>query len=174
MNTPDNTNLPIQRINIFKESIRTGVILAVIGIVFSLLMYFAGLENQQWINYLFMLVIAIILYVEGKKFREQKLNNMMTFGQGFRFVFFASLISSLISTIYNYFHFSYISDFVSVRFNETLIEMEATQSPEQIEQAMPFVEPWFTPFSFTFIGLFFGIIFALVLGLILGAILKRQ
>lgn len=175
MDTQENTNLPGQEINIFKESIKTGLILTVVGIVWTLILYFAGLEGKQWLNYLFILVVAAILLIEGKKFRELKLGNKMSFGEGFRFVFFASIISTILSTIYNYIHFNFIStSFISDRFNEALMEMEATQTPEQIEQAVPFMEPWFTPMVFTIIGLVFGVILAVILGLILGAILKRQ
>ena len=175
MDTTDNTNISAQDINIFKESIRTGIIIAALGIVWALIMFFAGLEGLQWLNYLFILVIAIVLFVEGKKFRENKLANRMTFGQGFRFVFFASLISTIISVIYNFIHFNYIStNFVNDRFNDAIADMEATQTPEQIEQAIPFMEPWFTPMSFTLISLVSGLFFAVLIALILGAILKRQ
>lgn len=149
--------------------IRYGLILAAVSVIFFLLAAALSLNTTQgparWVSLIFMTVVFFL----GQKYYKENGDGYMTYGQGMGIGFWASLISSLISSVFTYIYVK----FIDPSWLETIKEMQVEQlqeqgmSDEQIEMSMGMMEKLSTPemiFIFGIIGgVFLGVILSLVI-----------
>ena len=159
----------------FKHAQKPGLILAFVGIVWTLIFYFAGFGLEEWPGLLFLLVMVGFLIFFGAKVRDGILEGKMSFAQAFRWSFSTLFISTIVSSIFNYFYFKDINtEFIPAKFDEQLEKMSETMTEGQIDGALSSMEPFFSPIFFVVSGLVVMLLISLVLSLISGAILKKD
>jgi hypothetical protein len=156
--------------------VRYGVIGAVIGIVYFLIVSTMGLDITQgvwkWVSY----CISLVLLILAHKYFKDNNAGFMAYGQGLGISFWYGLVSAIISSIFTYIYVKFVdSGFLDMIKEKQLEQMEARgMSEEQIDQAMKFSSMFMTPEAFLIFGIIGGIILAMVLGLIVSIFTQKK
>jgi len=65
-----------QKTNVWKTNLTNGLILAMIGIVYTLVMYFLDLTINKTQGYVFLLVLIVSLFFLVKSYRDNYLHDI--------------------------------------------------------------------------------------------------
>jgi len=145
--------------------IRYGLIMGVIGIALFVVFIAADVDVQGPARWLNVLVLAVIIFLAHKYFKENG-DGFMTIGQGTGIGFWMSLVSSAISSVFTYVYVKFIdTSFIQQMMDKQREAMEAkgTLSEEQVDQAMNMTSKFMTPEMMVVFGLVFGIFLVLSL-----------
>lgn len=120
----------MENVNVWKANLTNGLILGLIGIVYSLVMYFLDLSTNQAQGWIFMVLQFVILFYLIKSYRDNYLHGMMTFGQGLGAGVVICLYYSILSAIFAY---------ILIKFIDTgLIDKQLAMAEEKlVERGMP-------------------------------------
>lgn len=154
-------------------SIKWGVISALVGIIFFLILDFTGQYNGnlRWLGLIFTFALT---YLAHKEFKEEG-DSYMSFGQGLGIGTLMALIASIINSIFLYIYASFInSNFIEAAKEKAIMDMqEQGQSASQIDQAMSFMEWMFSPVAMAIMGVIGGVFFGFIISLIVTIFTKK-
>ncbi|HVN57401.1 MAG TPA: DUF4199 domain-containing protein [Bacteroidales bacterium] len=91
-----------QKVNVWKANITNGVILALAGIVFSLVLYFLDLTFNKAIGYINIPIQLVILYFLLVSYRDNYLHGQISYGQSVGAGVVIFLYCSVLLAIYTY------------------------------------------------------------------------
>ncbi|MEO9966430.1 MAG: DUF4199 domain-containing protein [Reichenbachiella sp.] len=164
--------------------LKNGLILGLIGIIITMLAYVIDITILTNIFFgLGMMVVSIILLVVmGSKYRDSELEGFIDFGPAFKFVFFASVISMVLSGIFQILLYTVIDPELpelliegTLQNTEELLESFGTPA-EDIDKAMAETEKSLEG-QFTIGGIvsnsYVYLILGAIYGLIAGAIIRK-
>ena len=165
----------IQGVSVKQVSVKWGVILGLISIVWSLLTQIMELYRYQAVNWIGVVFSIAVIYLGQKSFKEEG-DGFMTFGQGVGIGVLLSLIASVISSVFSWVYFAFIDDgLLQFELDKAHTAWEEQgMSEAQIEQASGFTEIIMSPLVFTIIGFFVAMLFSVVISLIVSAINQRK
>jgi hypothetical protein len=156
--------------------IRFGLISAVIGIVYFVILNSLGVDLSQgpasWCRGL----IAIVILVLAQKYFKDNSDGFMSYGQGIGIGFWMGAVSSVISSIFTFLYVKFIdSSFIEI-MKETQLKtfQEKGMTEDQIDQAMKFSEMFMTPGAMLGFGIVFGIIITLIFALIVTIFTQKK
>lgn len=160
-----------EKVNIWKANLTNGVIIALEGIVFSLVLYFLDLTFNKSIGYINLPIQLGLLYYLLKSYRDNSLHGQITYGQsvGAGMVIFAYV--ALIMAVYTYILWGVIDPGLAKKSlamaEEAMVKKGAPQSA--IDAGMAFtakiMKPAIMAFFSIFATLFGGIIFSLLVSI---------
>lgn len=156
--------------------IRYGLISAIIGILYFVVLTTVGVDITQgvwrWFNY----VVSIVLVVLAHKYFKDNNAGFMNYGQGIGISFWFGLVGSVISSIFTYLYVKFIdTTFMDLIKENQIREMEARgMSDEQIEQAMKFASMFTSPEAILIFGIVGGIIGTIIIGLIVTIFTQKK
>ncbi len=164
-----------EKIAVKDVAVKWGLIMGIISIVLFLAIYFGGLLGASWPGWISAVVMAGIIYMAHKEFKELG-DGYMSYGKGLGIGTLTSVISSAVSSIFTYVYVKFInSDYTTELLDITRYKMEDEgQSDEQIDMAMGIVEKFMTPEAMLGMGLFMGVLFGFIISLIVSAITKNN
>jgi hypothetical protein len=90
------------KVSVWKANLTNGLILALIGIVYSLIIYFLDLTFNKTQVYLFYLILIIVMYFLLKSYRDNYLHGYITYGQSVGAGIVIFLYYSVITAIFMY------------------------------------------------------------------------
>ncbi len=157
----------ISEVSTRDAGMRYGLFGAVIGIVLFVISDKAGFE--PWITQVSSVVLTIVLLVVAHDYFKKNNGGFMEYGQGIGVSFWMGLISALISSLFTYVYAVFIApDFLDKLKAKEIVKMQTEQgmSSEQIDQAMPFIDPFFNPTVVAIMGLVMGVAMTVIIGLI--------
>ncbi|MBN2747775.1 MAG: DUF4199 domain-containing protein, partial [Bacteroidales bacterium] len=95
----------------FSDAINPGLIIGLISIVLSLAFQFIfpDLQTQQKIGYFSWAAILGLAVYYGIQYRKKRGDAGLPFGKAFAFLFYAMLISSVLSIVFMYLNYSIIN-----------------------------------------------------------------
>jgi len=162
--------------SLFKGAIEPGLITSAVIVIYSLVLYVAGLHTIQELGYISFLLILGAQINYGMKFRKKQMNNNMTFGQAFKFGLSMAVIVGLVTSVFNFFYFEFIApeiiDMAAEKSYEDMVKRG--MSEEQATAQMGFVMPWMNSWVFAISGIFMTFFFGLITALIAAAFVKRE
>ncbi|MBI2813892.1 MAG: DUF4199 domain-containing protein [Opitutae bacterium] len=105
-----------------------GLINAVAVTLFSLLLYFTGLQTEHLdigVHFQWLLAITsfVIIYLGVKEERETRPDQRMSYGSAFGGAVLISLVAGVLNSLYAYVHFSY----VNTAFSEYMIQYQTAK-----------------------------------------------
>ncbi len=156
-------------------ALKYGMITALIGIVYSLVLNVLDLFANQWltsVSYL-ILIVGIILAI-----REFKTSNYsyMSYGQGLGLGSLLSAIFGLLTGVFSWIYTSYID----TGFMGKMQELQRTKmleqglSDEQIEAAINMTEKFTNPVTMIFGSMAVYLVVGFLLSLIISAVMKNK
>lgn len=165
----------MQNISFTSISSKFGIPFGLFLIAYTLILFLLDIDKITWVGasvYLIYL-IAIVIFIKQVKAAQ---NGIITFSEGFKVGFYASLTASIISSLYLIIH----TQFVDVHYFETLIEIEKQKlidrgiTEEKLKPALDataaFLKPAISiPISFVSI-----IFISMILSAISAAVMKKE
>ena len=104
-----------EKVSVWKANLNNGLILALVGIVYSLIMYFLDLYLNKTQGYIFMVVLIVVLYYLVKSYRDNYLHGYITYGQAVGAGVVIFLYYALISAVFAYILFKFIDPDLTAR-----------------------------------------------------------
>lgn len=161
---------------LFKAALEGGIIVAAASIVFGMVLYLLGLHTEQWLGFVSLFVSFVVLFVVGNNYKKKGGKASLTYGEAFKYLILAVLISAVIMGVFNYFYFSWIApEIIDVAIEQQYETMlERGMSEDQAMQNMEFAMPWMTPLVFSLTVVFSFIFLGLIASLIIAALIKQE
>ena len=164
----------MEKSSIVPVGIKYGILSAVIGIVYTLLLYVTNLFLNSSLGILSTVITVLLLIMAC---REYKSNNegFMTLGEGFKLNMLVMIVSIIPSTLFNYIYTKYIDTTIF----ETMKDFQRTQlekqgmSDEQIEQATNMMSSFMSPEFILISGLGGGLVVGAIIAIIVAVAMKK-
>jgi hypothetical protein len=154
---------------------RYGVMLAVVGIAWFVIMNLAGMDLQGPMGYVSYLISAILIFLAHKYYKEEG-DGFMTIGQGVGIGFWTGITSGVISSIFTFIYVSYIDASFIEKIKQMQMDkmQEQGMSDAQIDQAMSIAGMFMSPVAITIMGFIGGIFAGVIIGLILSFFTQKK
>jgi hypothetical protein len=173
----ENTPVSLSSPSLFKGAIEPGLITSAVLIIFTMVLYVAGLHTIKELGYIGTLLVLGAQINYGQKFRKKEMNNNMSFGQAFRFGLSMALIIALVTSVFNFFYFEFIApeiiDMAAEKSYEDMVKGGLNEE-QAANQMAKFVMPWMNSWVFAITGIFVTLIFGLLTALVAAAFVKRE
>jgi hypothetical protein len=91
-----------ENVSVWKANLNSGLILGLIGVAYSLVMYFLDLTLNRNQGYFLLVILIISLYILVKSYRDNYLHGYMTYGQAVGAGVVIFLYYAIISAIFVY------------------------------------------------------------------------
>lgn len=162
-------------VSVKSVSIKYGLIGALVGIIYFIILDFAGQAGNQALGYAGMIFTIILIVLAHKEFKNDG-DGFMSYKQGLSIGTLMSLIGSAIQGVFTYVYVSFInSEFLDVIKEQQVMEMEKRgMSDAEIEQAMEIAGAFMGPVAMMIFTIFFGVLFGFILSLIISAFTKKE
>jgi Protein of unknown function (DUF4199) len=160
----------------WKNSLKHGLIVGLVIIIYSVLLYVFDLNLIQALGYVVYVIFIAGFFLGTKAFRDNNLNGNISYGRAFGYSIVILLIGSIIYSIYSYFLVAVIDpdliDKMLALGEEKMLQQG--MSDDQIEMAQSMQKKFMSPGIMSVIG-FFGLMFiGTILALITSAIVKKD
>lgn len=155
--------------------IRYGLIMGVIGIALFVIFNLVGVDMNSKLRWISFPVYIVIIVLAHKYYKEQG-DGFMSYGQGMGIVFWMSLISSLIGSVFTWVYVKFIdTTMIETMLQQQLEEFERQgMSDDQIQNAMKFTEMFMTPEAMLLMGIIGGIISSMIIGVIVTIFTQKK
>jgi hypothetical protein len=164
------------KVSVWKANLNNGVILGLIGVVFTLLLYFLDLLLNKTLSYILLPINLVILYFMLKSYRDNYLHGQITYGQSVGAGVVIFLYSTIISVIFTYILYKYIDPGllgkVLAMSEETMAKKGMPQ--ESIDAGMAFTKKLMTPEFMAISGLFGGMFLGTLISLIISIFTRKE
>lgn len=160
-----------QNVNPWKVNLTNGLILGLIGIVYSLILYFLDMSTNKSLGRAFFIIQIIVLFFLVKSYRDNHMHGMITFGQALGAGVIICLYYSIIMAVFSYILFAFIDTGIIAKLIALSEEagLKKGYSQEQIDMGMKVTKKIMTPTFLALISIlsnmFFGVLFSLLIGI---------
>lgn len=136
-----------KKISVWKATLTHGLILGLIGIVYTLLMYFFDLTFNKTQGYVFLLILIVSLFYLVRSYRENYLHGHITYSQSVGAGVVIFLYYSLIAAIFTYLLYKIIDPGLTAKqliiTEEQILKKGLPQ--EAVDTAMNFQKKFLKP-----------------------------
>jgi hypothetical protein len=156
------------------------LVLTLATIVFQLMLYFSGFQTEklatgQYLQWLGLVITAVVLYLGVRAVRDEKPDRVMTYGQGVATGVTISLYAGVMGTIYSFLHFTFINtkfaDYAIAFAREKWAAKGMTQA--QMDGLEAISRKMMQPGPQAILGVLFAVLIGFIVSLIVAALLKR-
>lgn len=165
---------------VFTNALNGGLYIGLALVIFSVIMWAAGFSNttsKGTFNFVIQLVIiASILFLTTKSYRDQKLNGTISYGRVIGYGVLATLTSGIILAIYTYLFFEVIDPdaLTQMRIAQEEAMLNRGMSPKQVDDAMIIMSKFSNPITMSLGNIINMPFLGLIISLIEGIFLKKQ
>ncbi|MCX6255488.1 MAG: DUF4199 domain-containing protein [Bacteroidia bacterium] len=165
-----------QKVNAWKANLTNGLILALAGITYSLVMYFLDLSLNKTQGYVFMLIQVALLFYLLKSYRDNFLHGQITYGQSVGAGVIINLYYAVIMAIFSYILYAYIDPGLVAKqlalAEEAMVKRGTPQ--EAIDAGMAFTAKIMKPGIMAISSIFFTMIWGTILSLIVSIFIRKE
>lgn len=165
-----------QKASVWKANLTNGLILGLVGIVYSLIMYFLDLSLNKTQGYLFLVILIVALFLLVKTYRDNYMHGFITYGQAVGSGLVIFLYYSLITAIFTYLLFAVIDPGLvgkQLAMSEELM-MKRAMPQEAIDAGMNIQKKIMTPPFMAVISIFGNMITGLIMSLIIAIFVRKE
>jgi hypothetical protein len=164
------------QVNPWKSNLTNGLILGLVGIVYSLIIYFLDLSFNKAQGYVFMIVQIVLLYFLLKSYRDNFMHGQITYGQSLGAGVIICLYYAVIMAIFTYLLYTIIdTGLVSKQLafaEETMVKRGLPQAT--IDTAMKFQAKIMKPAIMAPLSIFGNMIWGVVLSLVISIFIRKE
>lgn len=160
------------KVNPWKSNLTSGIILGLVGIMYSLIMYYFNLTLNKTQGYIFAIIQIALLYFLLKSYRDNFKYGQISFGESFGAGVIICLYYSLIMAVFSYVLYTLIDpDLVAkqLAMSEEVIRAKKNITEADVEKMMSFnqkiMKPGILSIFGIIVGMFFGTIFSLIVSI---------
>jgi len=161
----------------FSSSLQFGLLTGLVLIVFTLILFLAGVPEKSPVHFIGLVLYIGMLYWGMVNIRNRQLNGVMSYGKAFGTGFWIALFTAILVGIFTFFYLKYINQgFMANHLAEARIKMEERPgiTQAQVEQGMKMVRIFASPIMSAIMALFWDVIMGTVLSLIIAIFAKRE
>lgn len=166
-----------QNVNVWKANLTNGLIMGLIGIVFSLIVYFLDLTFNRSIGYIFLLISVFLLYYFIKSYRDNYLHGQITYGESVGAGIIIFLYYAIISSIFTYILYTVIdTDLTSklIAYTEEQTIKSGKVPEGSLDTVMEFQKKFLKPGILVPMGFITNILFGTIISLIVSIFTKKE
>jgi hypothetical protein len=164
------------KVSPWKANLNAGIILGLIGIIWTLVLWFLDQTTNRSLGWIFWIVLIIGLFLGIKSYRDKYLNGFITYGQSLGAGVIIMIYYSLIAAVFTYLLYKFIdpnlTDKLLAMTEEQLVERGMTEG--MIEQSMQIQKKIMTPLVMSVSSIFAGVFIGTILSLIISLFTKRE
>jgi len=160
-----------ERKSVWKETLNYGLIMGLVGIVFSVLTYMLDITGKSWIIVPSLIISVVVLYLLLRSYRDTYNHGYISYGKAVGAGVVINIYAALMTAVYIYILYGFIDPgLIDKQILEAEEKMIARGMPEgSIDAALAmqakFVKPWIMAISSIFTAAFFGLILSLLVSL---------
>lgn len=165
-----------EKVNVWKANLTNGLILALAGIAFSLVLYFLDLTLNKTAGYINIPIQLILLYFLLKSYRDNSMHGQITYGQSVGAGVVIFVYSAILMAIYIYLLYTVIDPgLVSKQMAMTEELMSKKGAPQAaIDASMTFTAKLMKPAIIAPISLITTVFFGLIYSLLVSIFIKKE
>jgi small-conductance mechanosensitive channel len=163
-------------VSVWKANLTNGLILGLVGIVYSLVMYFMNLTFNKTVGYIFLLVLIILLFFLVRSYRDNYLYGYITFGKAFGTGVVIFLYYSIIAAIFTYILYAVIDPGLSAKqlaFTEEIMSKRAMPQ-EALDAAMKIQKKIMKPEIIAPFSIVGNMLYGTVMSLIVAIFVRKE
>lgn len=155
-------------------AIKYGLIAGLVGIIFFVVIDFAGQSGNQSLSWIGLIFTAVIMFLAHKEFIRDG-DGYMNYGQGLGLGTLMSLISSVLSSIFTFVYIKFVNPafLENTKAAQIAAMEERGMSDAEIEQALKMSESFSGPTAILIFGIIMGVFFGFIISLVVSAITKK-
>lgn len=165
-----------EKVNVWKTNLTNGLIMGLVGIVYSLIMYFLDLSLNKTQGYVFILVQIVILFFLLKSYRDNYMHGQITFGQSVGAGVIIFLYYAVIMAVFTYILYAIIDPGLTAKqmalAEETLMKKGMPQAT--IDTAMSMQAKFMKPGIMAILTIFGNMLWGVVISLIISIFIKKE
>jgi hypothetical protein len=165
-----------EKVNPWKANLTNGLILGLVGIVFSLLMYFLNLSLNKSQSYVFMIIQIAVLYFLLKSYRDNFMHGQITFGQSVGAGVIINIYYAVIMAIFTYILYTVIDPSLIAKqlamAEDGMVKKGLPQAT--IDAGMAFTKKLMKPGILAFSSTIFLVIWGVVISLLVSIFVKKE
>ncbi len=122
--------------SLFKSSLTAGLVTGLILIIYSLILYFIGLNLNQLMGYISLLILAICIYVFSILYRDKEFGGTISYADALGFGVLVGVFATILSAIFNFIEIKYLDPSIIVKQLDLAQQKIAAKglSEDQIEK----------------------------------------
>ncbi len=165
-----------ENVNVWKANLTNGLILGLVGIVYSLVMYFLDLSLNKIQGYVFMAIAAVMLFLLLKSYRDSVKHGQITYGESVGAGVIIFLYYAVIMAVFTYILYAVIDPgLIAKQLAMTEEMMQKKGLPQEaIDAAMQINSKIMRPAIMAPISIFFNLIWGVVVSLIVSIFIKNE
>ena len=163
-------------VNPWKANLTNGLIMGLIGIVYTLVFYFLDLTFNKVQGWVFLLLLIVILFFLVKSYRDNYRHGFITFGQGLGAGMIIFLYYAIIAAVFTYLLYAVIDpNLIDKQLAFTEQEMLKRGLPQEaIDISMSMQEKIMKPAIMAPISIFGNMFYGLIMSLIVAAFVRKE
>jgi hypothetical protein len=163
-------------VNPWKANLTNGLILGLIGIVYTMVFYFLDLTLNKVQAYVFLVLLIVILFFLVKSYRNSFRHGYITFGQAFGAGIIIFLYYSIISAVFAYILYAIIDPNLidkQLAFTEEVMQQKGVPQ-EALDMSMSIQRKIMKPAIMAPMSLFGNMFYGLIMSLIVAAFVRKE
>lgn len=165
-----------QKVNPWKANLTNGLILGLIGIVYTLVIYFLNLTLNKTQGWVFLLAQLVILYFLLKSYRDNFMHGYLSYGQALGAGVIIYLYYAVIMAVFTYILYAIIDTGLVQKqlvYAEELMEKKGL-AQAQIDAAMSIQKKIIKAPVLSVISIFSNMFVGLIISLIISAFVRKE
>ena len=165
-----------EKVNVWKTNLINGLILGLVGVVYSLVVYFLNLSFNKAQGYVFMLVQIAVLFFLVKSYRDNFKHGMMTYGEALGAGVIICLYYAIIMAIFTYLLYTVIDKGLldkQLAFAEEMMQKKGLPQAS-IDAGMAMQKKMMTPAFMAPVSILGNMFWGLIISLIVAAFVRKE
>jgi hypothetical protein len=165
-----------QKANVWKANLTNGLILAMIGIVYTLVMYFLDLTMNKIQGYVFLVILVVSLFFLVKSYRDNYLHGYMTYGQAVGAGVVIFLYYAILIAVFTYILYAVIDPGLIDKQLAAAEEIMAKKGlpQEAMDAALKIQKKMMKPEIMAPIGIFGNMLYGVIMSLVIAIFAKKE
>ncbi len=165
-----------EKVNPWKSNLTNGLILGLIGVVYTLLMYFLNLTQNKVQGLIFLVIQFVMLFILVKSYRDNFRHGQITYGQAVGTGVIIVLYYAIIMAVFTYILYAVIDpglvDKQLAAVEENLSQRGMPQA--SVDTAMKFQAKIMKPAIMAPLSIFGSMIYGTILSLIVAIFVRKE
>ena len=166
-----------EKINPWKANLTNGLILGLIGITYSLILYFIDKSTDKNLGYVLIVIQIAVLFFLLKSYRDNLMHGQITFGQSVGAGVIISLYSAILASVFTYVLYTVIDPGLVAKqlaLAEEGMRAKGNLTESQIDAGMQFTAKIMKPMVLAISGIFGGLLWGTIISLLLSIFIKKE
>jgi hypothetical protein len=165
-----------EKVNVWKANLTNGLILGLIGVVYSLIFYFLDLSLNKAQAYAFWIVQIAVLFYLLKSYRDNIRHGQITYGESVGAGVIICFYYAIIMAVFGYILFAVIDPgLINKQMAMAEEAMNKKGAPQEaIDAGMAFTAKFMKPGIMAITGIIFNMIFGTILSLLVSIFIKKE